>query len=804
MHQRLLKFLTVALFFSSSFYPQGKSENFYLKGRVLDLSTGIALEFANIILLREKDNMQELGTVSDREGNFLLQDINEGSYSLKISFIGYEDNLIKGIIAGKNKSMDVGNIFLVPVAYGVEDVIVSTERAPVSYEIDKKVINVDGQLAAASGTAIDILQNVPSVTVDIEGNVSLRGSGNFRVLIDGRPTILDASEALQQILASSIENIEIITNPSAKFNPEGTAGIINIVLKKAKRKGMSGVVALNGGLGEKYGAELLGDYKTEDFHATLGLDYNDRIFRMTNTEKNWTESNGIRTYRNSDGNSNWGRNSYSGRASFAFEPYNAGSMTLGGRYRDREHSGSTNQIFTQWNNLAIPSETSNSISERSRGGYGYEIFTNFTHKFEIPGHEISAEIDFESDDGDELTTNELIKNGSIVSGQRFHEFGPGTEFGAKLDYVLPLGEKSKFEAGYNGESEFSDEGTGLFNYNSATGNYVEDILFSNQAQYEKTTHAIYSLCAGSISDFGYQFGFRTEYTGRQIDLVRTNQSFSVSRWDYFPSAHFSMKFEGGNQIMTSYTRRINRPRGWELEPFITPVDAYNVRSGNPDLLPEYIDSYELGYQMLFGKSIFSVEGYHRFTINKIEHVRSVYSDNITLMTSENVGEDYSTGIELFYNFDPLNSWNVNLMANIYDYRVSGSMLGNSFDRKSFNWNLRFNNDLKIGETTQLQLNSIYNSASVSSQGTVEASAFVNFAVKHEIMKDFLTATLQVNDIFGTAKRESTYQTPELYNYGLSQRESPVVMLNLRFNFNNYKNDRREQGGDGMDMGGQEF
>jgi len=285
---------------------------------------------------------------------------------------------------------------------------------------------------------------------------------------------------------------------------------------------------------------------------------------------------------------------------------------------------------------------------------------------------------------------------------------------------------------------------------------------------------------------GYQLGLRTEYTGRTIEIAGEDNNFTIDRWDYFPSAHLSYEFLVGHQMITSYTRRINRPRGWQLEPNKTWQDAYNIRVGNASLLPEYIDSYEFGYQTFFGKSVLSLEAYYRITNNRIESIQSAYSEKVTLQSFENIGKDYSLGTELFFNFDPINNWNVNLMGNIYDYKIKGTLYDKDFSRNSFNWNARFNNTIKIGPSTQVQINASYNSPSVSAQGRREGFIFTNLAVKQELFDKLLTATLQVRDVFGTAKFEMENQSFDFYSYRHMERESPVIMLNLRFNINNYK------------------
>lgn len=801
---RIKLFFIITLFLvSNSIFPQQSRENqnFKISGTVIDLNSSAPLEFTNIVLFNAQDSSQVSGTVTGRNGIFELPNIKGGNYFIRISFIGY-DNYTADIKL--TNSMDLGKIYLAPESIGINDVVVSGERAPISYEIDKKVINVGENFSASSGTAVDILENVPSVTVDIEGNVSLRGSSNFKVLIDGRPSILDPADALQQIPASSIENIEIITNPSAKYDPEGTSGIINVVLKKSKNQGISGVFELNGGLKDKYGGEAITDYKGDSFQANLGLNYNNRNFGGTQTEKRWTNDGSKTSYYNSDGISSRGMENFGIRGSVSFNLGKSRTLLLGSRYGARSHFGNSSLDYTEWNSLNTSRLNLLNNSQDKRSGNNFTVFANYNHPFERKGHQLTAEIDYRSGTSEEENIYRLLNGTDILNGQINLEEGPGKELEAKLDYTLPFEGDARFEAGIDSELEFDVERTGMLNFDLTSSSFVRDPLFDKDVSYNKQEIAIYSMYSDKLGKFGYQIGFRTEHTGRQIELNNQNQSFTIDKWDYFPSAHISYEITPGHQMMTSYTKRINRPQGWELEPFETWTDAYNVRVGNPALLPEYIDSYEFGYQTLLGKSVLSAEAYYRITNNRIERIQSVYSDKVTRQSVDNIGKDYALGTELFFNFDPLNKWNVNLMANLYDYRIEGFLYGENFSRKSFNWNIRFNNTIKIGESTQIQFNANYNSPSVSAQGRREGFIFANIAVRQDLLDNMLTATLQVRDLFGTAKFEYTNQSFDFYNYRHSQMESPVVMLNLRFNFNNYKSRERENRNEEMPAAGAEF
>ena len=763
-------------------------------GKVLDFDSRHAIEYANIVVLSPNDSSLINGTITDINGDFTLQDLKFGKYLLDIRFIGYQTKSFDLEISSKNKAIDVGDVYIQPDVLELKDVIVQGQRSPVSYQIDKKVIDVDKIQTVISGNAADVLQNVPSVTVDIEGNVSLRGSSNLTVLIDGRPSIMTAQDALQQIPASSIDNIEIITNPSAKYDPEGTAGIINIILKKNQNLGLSGIINANAGLNEKYGGDFLFQYRTPSLIYILGMDYNTRNYPGSSREENIFYLSNSTSFLNSNGTADRGRKGFGLRAGIEFNLSSNDFVGIVARYGTREGNQYSTSNFTNWTNLNSSVISYQSLSERMRDGeYGGTNLT-YIRKFEGKGHEIKGEFNFRYNDGDESTLTQSIQNEIVLDGKKTTEFGPSRDFETKIDYTLPFSDTRKFEAGYENEIEFSDDINELFELDSLSGEYELRTRYSNSTKYVNNDHAIYATYADQFDNFGIQGGLRSEYTFRTIKLQKDNNEFKIDRLDFFPTLHTSYKFSEGTQLMASYTRRIQRPHGWELEPFYTWTDANNIRIGNPALLPEFIDSYETGIQTYIGKVSLSAELYHRMTKNKIDRIRSVYSDaeNVNLNTVENIGKDYATGSEFMIIFDPIEFWNVNFMANLYNYRIEGILYTESFSRESFNWNTRWNNMFKISSATQLQINVNYNGPGVSSQGTWKGYFTTDVSAKQDLFEKLLSLTLQVRDIFGTARRESTSSGPDFYKYNFFQRESPMVILNIRFNFNNYKQ-KKEQG-----------
>ena len=782
----LKKFLTVCsmlIFYSSVMFSQSPGK---ISGKVLDYDSKAPVEYANVIILNSKDSAQVTGGITNNEGKFSIK-APYGEFYVDIQFIGYKKMRIKNVsISSVKKNIDVGTVYLKTTAVNLGNVVVQGERNPVSFQIDRKVIDVSKMPTSISGNAADVLENVPSVSVDIDGNVSLRGSSSFTVLVDGKPSVMDAQDVLQQIPASAIASIEIITNPSAKYDPEGSAGIINIKLKKEKNLGLSGIANANAGANDKYGGDFLFEYKTSDYNYNFGIDYNRRFSPGSGLDKkNFNLGNNI-SYLNSNGSRLWGRISFGIRGGIDLNLSDNDLLSLSGRFGTREHNNNQSSNYIQWSDLNPEKIFYINNNNSNRSGSYFALNTNYTKKFNKNGHELYSEFFASHNNSDESSISSSVQGNIQTDGKKTTETGPSTHFRSKIDYTLPLSENTKFEAGTQGEIRLEDESNGLYNYNTNSDTYDFQSIYSHSNKYNRSNFALYSIYSDQLGGFSYQAGIRTELTYRTIKLVDNNEEFSINRWDFFPSIHTSYQFGGGTQMMASYTRRINRPRGWNLEPFLSWWDPNNVRKGNPNLLPEFIDSYEMGFQTLIGEITFNDDIYYRINHNRIDWVRSAYAENVTLNTFANVGTDYSLGTEYMITLDPLKQWNVNLMGNIYDYRIKGVLNDVPYEKKSFNWNVRFNNGINISKTTQLQLNIRYNSPSVSSQGRYEGFFRTDAAVKQDLFSKSISLTLQARDLLKTGKREFTSQGADFYSYTYYTREAPMVILNVRFNFNNYK------------------
>ena len=797
-------FLYLSFHFAA--YAQAPSNAKFIKGRVVDGETSHAVEYVTVAAYKKTGSKFITGTVTDANGEFLLKNIEAGNYFIQISFMGYQKLTIPDLsINMEQPTIDLGTIKLDRDENLIKAVEVTADRPAVDYQIDKKVVNVSEQYTSVGGTAIDVLENVPSVTVDVDGNVSLRGSSGFTVLIDGKPSVLEGSEALEQIPASTIENIEIITNPSVKYDPDGTSGIINVITKKNKMKGLNGIVNLNLGLDEKYGGDILLNFKKNILNFYVSADYNDRKFPGFSFSERQTTINDTVYSIVSEGNNNSFGKRWSIRSGIALQPDSNNSVSLDFRYGYGKWHRLTSYDYMEKTEPSSGIFNTSSFDDSQRSGNFFSVDLQYAHHFAGEGHKLIIQANYSDRIGTESHQNSLVDDeGTTLEAQLGTEDGPSHRYEIQADYTLPLREKDKFEAGYQIRNNYSEDNTGLYLFNENTNELEFQQDYSNETKYYRDIHSLYGLYAGELNKFGYQAGLRGEYTLRRINSGSFGD-FVIDRWDYFPTLHLSYSFNKKYQLMSSYSRRIDRPRGWWLEPFLTWEDAYNVRRGNPNLQPEYIDALELNFIVKMDKNFFSVEGYHRITNNYIDYVRSVYSENVILSNPENVGKAFSTGAEVMLNYDIIKNWQINLSGNIYNYRVEGQLFNQDFSNESLNWNSRLNNNFKITRNLQIQLTGLYNSPTATSQGTTEGYFSADGALRANFFDRKFSAILQVRDIFQSAKQERTTHGKDFFYHDRSYRKAPFVMLSLSYKFNNFKNDGiqgiNDMGGGG---GGEEF
>lgn len=777
-----------------------------ITGRVYDPAEDRPVEYANIILYRVEDSVQVTGTVTDARGGFELTGVEPGGYYLELSFIGFSSRRVDDVALSPGARLDLGRIPLVAQPLPVEGAEVVAERPAVRYEIDKRVIDVGALPVAASGTAVDALETAPGVTVDIEGNVSLRGSGNFKVLVDGKPTMLESSDALRQIPAGAIDRIEIITNPSAMHDPDGSAGIINVIMKRQRQAGWSALTNLSGGLNETHGGDLLLGYRQGRVNAYAGGDLHRRGYRSTIETRYRVFSGSDTSGFTSSGDQRWQGDIGGGRGGLELRTGERGRFGLSGAYRRLDFG---NEFFGRQTRFGGLEAADPVLDYESRSGQeqrGRVLSLNADHHQELDtaGQAITAEIWYGHRAWATGNTNELADTG-IASRQERESDLVSAWSRFKTEYALPRREKDKLELGYQVRYELVEEDGRQEVYHRAGSGYAEQIEPESVAVHivtgRRVVHSLYGSYAWNWRALGVKTGLRGEYKDRRIELAGAAEPWEFRRPDLFPTAHIALGLPAGQQATASYSRRIERAQQWHLQPYEVWDSPTSIRVGNPELRPELINSWELGYQLPLAANLVAVEAYWRTTADPVQQVFGPHPDRpgVSLARSLNTGSARSAGGQLTLNWRPVRFWGISLTGNLYDYRLEGEIDGRSLARRSINRTGRFSTDLTLPTHTRLQLTGFFSGPAVTAQGRQEGYLVTSAALRQSFLDRALTVTLRVRDLSGPGRWESSAAGPEFDSYVRYAGEARVLSLALTWNFNNFRLDRRMREPEGMEV-----
>ena len=796
-----------------------------ITGKVIDFHTEKPMEYTNIVLHKTRDSAMVDGVITEKDGTFEMSNVPPGRFYVEADFMGYTKKIVDTFkITPDQRKMELGTIKLVQADKNIEGVDVVADKSRVQYKVDKKVVNVDQDLVSSGGSAVNVLENVPSVEVDIEGNVSLRGSSDFRVLIDGKPTVLDGSDALKQIPATAVEKIELITNPSAKYDPEGTAGIINIIMKDNKKAGLNGLINASVGLRDKYSGDFKLNYELGKFKVFAGAQYRNYTSGGENHGERETYRPDIDStfYLNSDGERDMIRSGYSVNSGFDYNINDKSTLTFSAKYGKFGFGfDNTSNNHSYWGPLNGDAYTDTTRNDYYITEGGMSIDNNYVNfnlsydkQFDEKQHKLKASLHYSNSSGDDESPQEEYDANSDFEklGQqatkkvRTYEESKEDEFRLKVDYTKPLSD-GELEAGYQARYRYNNQDYTYENYNYDNSRWVP-VQPTHTMALTRHIQAVYSTFNWNIGDFGFQAGLRGEYTNRLLNQKTNDEKFRIDRFDIFPTAHTKYQLPAKQQLMLSYSRRIRRPRGWNLDPFETYQDKNNRRKGNPELEPSYTDSYELSYQKRFGKSFVSLEGYYRLQHNDISRIQRPGEGNIMIHTFDNLNRNHSMGAELMGNLELKDWWRLNISGDVYRYRLEGTVESEDEEKTSNNWDARLNNTFRFNNNkTKVQINSFYRGPSITAQGTREGFFASSVSFKQEFFDRKASVTLNVRDVFQSMEFESTSEGQGFYSERQFSRESPVIRLSFSYRINNYKEKRgpREQGGgapgaEGMQQG----
>lgn len=731
-----------------------------VSGKLVDANTGQALDFASVSVTNKADNVTK-GIQTDLNGNFKISGLSDGTYTFKATFLGYltltQDNIQ---ITPSNRTVQLGSVKIKPAKGVLKEVVVTGQRSQIKLSTDKKVFSVDQSLVSQGGSATDLLTNVPSVQVDVEGNVALRGSNNVRVLVNGKPSAISGgsvADILQSIPASAIENIEVITNPSSKYDAEGQSGIINIVLKRNAQLGFNGSIA-----------GTLGNQKTQN--ASLNLAYQTAKVNLF----------GNYSYRKANriGNGYTNRTTYPGTADaifqnqvsdqkFAFNSHNIRtgidinldpktvltfSDNINIRDRDRYQNGgtgiTTKNVLTQ--KLAQDNFSGNS-------GNNFDLNADFSHKYKQQGQELTANVGYSSqkEDGSENLYTKYnyyspAKADSIFR-QNNYTTGRQRNLNFQADYTMPLGKESKLEAGYRSTFNRNDNDYRAFALVNGTENqFLYDATRSNHLIYNEQVHALYTNYQRQFGKFGVQAGLRLEDAHIRSRLAGTTDQFKQDYFRVYPSVFLSDKLTENQTLQLSYTRRVSRPRDRQINPFLDRSDPLNYQQGNPNLRPEDTHAFELSYMNYWNALTLTSSVYYRYTNENIQQVRLPLDSVRTVTKFENINSAANAGYELIAKLTASSKLDLTGNVNVYYRNIKGdpALFVQSTSGYAFNGNLTAN--IKPVKKLGIQLRGDYQGKQVIAQGYSKAMYGLDAGMRYDITKA-LNISGNVRDVFNTRK-----------------------------------------------------
>lgn len=762
-----------------------------LIGKVLDANTLSPLSYASIRVMGNDDDAVKGGNITDDDGAFSIV-LETGNYYAVIEYLGYDSLKTEMFSINKERdTLDLGNLKIAPSAQSLEEVTVIAEKSSMEFRLDKRVFNVGKDLANAGGSAIEILSNVPSLSVDLEGNVRLRGSGSVRILIDGKPSGLvsfKGSSGLQQLSGNMIERVEIITNPSARYEAEGMAGIINIVLKKDRNQGFNGSVEVITGYPTNLGLAANLNYRRKriNFFINYGIAYRIQP-RVGTLHQESLDSLGNLLLVEQDTEGDFTGFNPSARSGLDF--FFSEKSILTAAYTLRRSKGrrlTDNRYEDYFGSLKNLSEITYRTQDESETEPNQEYALTYKRTFEKKGHEMVADLRLLDywERSDQLFEQETyLPNGEFLENRSLVERSLNDEFEKQwllqLDYIYPFSKEGKLETGIRGS--FRE----MVNDFIATqelpdGSQVPLPDLDNYFTYNEDILGIYGIIGNKINKFSYQVGLRAEWTDIQTALEETNEVNPRSYGNLFPSMHLTYDLPKENALQWSYSRRVRRPVYNDLSPFVTLSDSRNFFAGNPDLNPEFSDVFELGHIKYFEKGSLSSAIYYRYTDSKIERIRAVKEDGTSETFPQNLNWEQAVGAEFTGAFTLYKWWKLDLNANFFYAQVDGTNLDPLFKTDTYSWFARQTSRFSLPKSIDAQLRANFEAPQKFAQGKRKALYYLDASVSKKVMKNKGTLNLSVLDVFNS-RRFRTIIEGENFKTDIDS-QFQRRQINLTFNY----------------------
>lgn len=779
-----------------------------ITGRVIDSDNKEPVEFATVSVYTA-DSALVTGNITSSDGTFNIQ-VPEGEYYIKVQYISYQQETVEDVhITRDKRKADLGVISLQEDSKLISEVTITGEKSEMVIGLDKRTFNVGKDLGNAGKNASEILDNIPSVTVDLDGNVSLRGSQNVQILVDGKPSGLvsaDNPAALRSLQGSLIDRVEVVTNPSARYEAEGMSGIINIVLKKDQQAGVNGSFEVSAGYPHDYRAGANINFRREkiNYFLNYGASYRERPGDGTATQHFMFPDTNYHTIVERDRlRTGWSHNLRGGADYFINE---RNTLTASAFIGLSDEKNKTNIWYRDLDREEILQELTWREDNEQELERNIEFSLDYTLKFDQEDRKLNVFTQYieegeteESDIRENITYyyGEAINDDPIL--QRSLNKESQREFLIKADYTHPFWDQGRFETGYRSDLRFINNPYSV-EERDENGDWQFLGDFTNDFDYQENIHAIYAQAGNKFNKWSLQLGLRSELSDVRTYLKQTDERNNRLYFDLFPTFHTAYQFNDINSVQLSYSRRINRPHFWYLNPFNNYTDARNIRTGNTNLNSEYTDSYELGYLMNNGKTTLYTGGYLRHTDGVIERISEVDEAGITYIFPVNLSVQNSFGLETNLSVEPFSWWTLSGDINAFRAITSGEYNGEQLESDDYSWNSRLNSMMRFGNDMDIQTTFYYRAPQKTTQGERLSYYMLNLGISKDILKGNGTLTLNIRDLLNTRKYRYIIDRPNLYSENEFRWSSRSVSLSFVYRLNQKKKNSGGQNRDGFGGG----
>ena len=768
-----------------------------ITGKVIDIETGQPLEYATILFKNPNAPKLNQGGITNQNGVFKIE-IIPGKYDIITEYISFEKNIDKGIVL--NSSKNIGEIKLKISVSNLDEIELIGEQTQVEIRLDKRVYNVGKDITVRGGSVSDVMNNIPSVSVDPEGNISLRGNGNVRILINGKPSGLvglSGPQGLRQLPAESIEKVEVITSPSARYEASGTAGILNIILKKQNLEGFNGSLALNSGFPRAVGSNLNMNYRENKINLFSTISINDAK-SLGGGLFDSEYFNGINPSTFTFEDRDYDRLRKRVFLNLGLEYYinDETSLTISGFTRNSDNLSNNSTIIQDLDQNKLVLNEFGRFQDEEEDDISRQLTLNFTKKFNKKGHELVIEFQTEEsteDESDYASNTNTFDQSSMTDETQQRKL-------LQLDYVYPINENTQFELGYRGN--FSDLSTDYNVFDILNNETTRNLNLSNIFVFNQDVNAYYTQYGKKINKFSYLLGLRAETTNLKFNQKTSQESNQKKYTDLFPTVNLSYEFSESENITLGYSRRIRRPRSWSLNPFQSITSLTFFRQGNPDLDPSYSNSYDLGYLKRMKKFTFSGSVYFQKETDVIQRITEETGEIVRVsenpivdvpalrFTSINLSENIRTGTEFTLTYTPKRTVRLSGNFNLFNSETIGNYKGDTFDASILTWFARINSSFPLPLGTNAQINGYYRGPRENAQRKTKGLVGFSGAINKQIFKKKGTISFRASDIFNSQISRSTTLTDSFENYTEFQWRAPTYIFTLTYRVNQNNSNRR--------------